>query len=185
MTFPIIRKRNKADAFTLLELLLALTILGILVAAAIPNAGRSIRRMALRDAAYTLAANIRYAQAKAITEGMPTRIIFHQVDGKYYLEFAPDTLVLRFRRLPGEAGGTFRLPEDVAFTRLELVAEDGVTGVEALTFYPDGRGGLAKIELSGPEGKFGIAVTRRLGRITVKETTGGEEVSIDEWQRKE
>ena len=167
--------RSSGRGFTLLELLLALTILSILVAVSVPAARRSLRWLALKDAALTLAANIRYAQAEAISEGMAARISFDRPMGEYQLEFAPDEAAPKFQRLPGPMGRTFRLPEDAAFTSLELFADDGVTKVGTLTFFADGRGGVGRIEITGSEGSFQIDLPGQLGQVVLTEKPAVDE----------
>jgi len=161
--------RSSARGFTLLELLLALTILSILVTVSVPAARRSLRRLALKDAALTLAANMRFAQAAAVNEGMAARIIFDRPMGEYQLEFASDEAAPKFQRLAGPMGRTFRLPEDAAFTNLELFADDGVTKAGTLTFFPDGRGGVGRIEITGSEGSFQIDLPGQLGQVVLTE----------------
>ena len=111
----------------------------------------------------------RYAQAKAVTEGCRTRLVFDQLYGRYFLEFAPDEVEGRFERIGGLAGRTFRLPEDVVLSRIRLLAADGVTRAETLTFFPDGSGGLGTIRLAGSVSDALVTVTERLGRVEIEE----------------
>jgi len=152
--------------FTLLEMLLALAILGTLLAVCLPQGQRSFQRLALRDAAFTLASNLRYAQAMAVSQNQSVRAVFDEVSGAYRVETerspgAWEPLLLGF------APSVFRLPDGVSFRGIEILAEDGVTMARWLAFGPDGRGGLATIEVIGSEGAFAVTVTRQLGRIAV------------------
>jgi prepilin-type N-terminal cleavage/methylation domain-containing protein len=163
--------RGTTRAFTFIELLLAMTILAILVTMAVPSMGRSVRRLGLRDAALTLASNLRYAQTKAITEAAPVRVTFRQGSGEYYLETSSRDGAAPMTRVAGVAGRTFQLPEGVTFAKLDLLADDGVTAAEALTFQPDGRGSLGTIRIAGADGTLEVSLTRRLGQIVLSDIT--------------
>lgn len=75
------RSYKTCRAFTLIELLIVLTILGILAAVAIPTVSApDLAR--LKSAAMVLAADIEFAQAEAIATGRPCRVEF--VGGNRY-----------------------------------------------------------------------------------------------------
>ena len=97
------------------------------------------------------------------------RLVFDQLRGTYFLEFAPAEVEGRFERVGGVAGKTFRLPEDVVLSRIKLLAADGVTRTETLTFFPDGSGGLGTIRLAGSVSDALVTVTERLGRVEIEE----------------
>ena len=69
------RSPRTAGGFTLLELILSLTILGILVALIAPPIGRSERRWAAYAAARTLATDVARARATAIRERTTVRVV--------------------------------------------------------------------------------------------------------------
>jgi prepilin-type N-terminal cleavage/methylation domain-containing protein len=172
-------KRN-SPAFTLLELLMVLVILGTIVAVSAPRVTRSFHSLAARDAASTLASNMRYAQARAIADGTPVRMVFDQAAGRYSVESAvgPPGAAGPGAATPAGASGAwsarsavdptgrgFDLPTGVRFDAVHLVAEDGVTAAESLVFLPDGRGGRGSVRISGREGSFTVALTGRLGQV--------------------
>jgi len=169
MTSPICQK-SRRRAFTLLEMLLTVAVLAILVAVVVPRAGRSFGRLALRDAAETLATNVRFAQATAIARGSTMGVAFDTDAGTYRLEEWTGKGV---QPVPGPMGEPFRLPAGVVFADIQLRAEDGTTKVDSLTFYPDGRGSSGEIKIVGAEGAFGVSVTRAVGRVLLSDLTEG------------
>lgn len=68
-------------AFTLLELLLVVTILGIMVAVVAPSFSRNLAGFRVESAAYTLAHWMQYAQEKAVMTGKQQKLEL-QYDGK-------------------------------------------------------------------------------------------------------
>jgi prepilin-type N-terminal cleavage/methylation domain-containing protein len=68
-------------AFTLLELLLVVTILGVMVAVAAPSFSRNLAGFRVESAAYTLAHWMQYAQEKAVMTGQQQKLAL-QYDGK-------------------------------------------------------------------------------------------------------
>lgn len=69
--------------FSLVELILASTVLGILLALAAPPFGRSERRWAAYTAARTLAADVARARQRAIQDRRTVRVILDTLDGSY------------------------------------------------------------------------------------------------------
>lgn len=76
--------------FTLVEVLVVLTIIGILIATTIPNYIQSRPARLLGQTANNLAANLNYARTMAIKENRPT-----------YVEFIPEVDVYRIWDTPG------------------------------------------------------------------------------------
>ena len=61
--------RRREAGFTAAEILVVLTIVGILVAIAIPSMSRMLATQAVRSAAYDLTADLTYARSEAIARG--------------------------------------------------------------------------------------------------------------------
>lgn len=76
MTAPISRR----SAFTLIELLLVLVIIGVLTAVSVPSFVRSMKGNRLKTAARTVAAAGRYARSMAVLHQRPVAVTF-QIDG--------------------------------------------------------------------------------------------------------
>jgi Tfp pilus assembly protein FimT len=80
------RARRGRVAFTLLEVLLLLVVLGILIGIAVPSLARSQRRYAALTAARTLRADIAHARLRAILDAATVRVIMDTTRGQYRLE---------------------------------------------------------------------------------------------------
>lgn len=152
----------------MLELLLALSILAVFVAAALPYGSTVARRLAIEDAALTLARSIRYARAHAVTESRTVRVRVDADRGEHRVEAASRQDASRFRPLPGPPGRTLSLPEGARFARVDVRSPDTLTTARELTFYPDGSGGIGEFEISNGSQVFIIEVGRRVGQVTVR-----------------
>lgn len=80
------RARRGRVAFTLLEVLLLLIVLGILIGIAVPSLARSQRRYAALTAARTLRADIAHARLRAILDAATVRVVMDTARGQYRLE---------------------------------------------------------------------------------------------------
>lgn len=66
--------RCRAAGFTLPEMLIILTILGIVMAIAIPNARAALDRVSVRSAASDVRATLNYARMLAMVGGLPVAV---------------------------------------------------------------------------------------------------------------
>jgi prepilin-type N-terminal cleavage/methylation domain-containing protein len=165
---------NRRGAFALLELMLAVAILAILMACAVPFARGSFRRLTLDDAAATLASRLRLAQARGVAESCLVRAMFDQSAGEYRLEYLPPGQgQAQFEPLPGPLGLPVQLPGGVVFSRVTLLAEDGVTQAQALVFHPDGRRGRCQVVLSSPAGQCQLELGDRPGQVLLTSVSPG------------
>lgn len=76
--------------FTLLELVIAIAIIGVLAAAAIPNFIDYLPRMRLKAASQDLISHMQFARLKAIRDNAPCRLQFEPETGRYSVLDAND-----------------------------------------------------------------------------------------------
>lgn len=76
---------DRRSAFTLIELVLVLALLAMAVAVAAPSLSRFFRGRTLDNEARRLLALTRYAQSRAVSEGVPMLVWFKPEAGEYGL----------------------------------------------------------------------------------------------------
>lgn len=110
------RSPRTAGGFTLLELILSVTILGILLALIAPPIGRSERRWAAYAAARTLATDVARARATAIRERATVRVVLDTLAGAYEVRLAGGPAVTRRRLRSDLALGTSAHLAEILFS---------------------------------------------------------------------
>jgi prepilin-type N-terminal cleavage/methylation domain-containing protein len=81
--FPpfVIRHSSLADAFTLIEIMVVVAIMGIIIAAGIPSLYGMLHKEGLRKATSDVLETCQSARAAAIMSGSTTELVFHPKDG--------------------------------------------------------------------------------------------------------
>ena len=145
-----------SDGFTLLELLLVLTILGVMAGLVSSHMGRWIDSFAFRDSVARLSAALNHAHYAALRESRELAV-----------EPGPDgrSVLVAGERVP--------LPRHVRLEHLGRVAPDSHPVEEAFFFYPDG---------SADHGLIMVATPERTATIDIHPLTGKPSVA---WQQVE
>ena len=128
----ILRAGSDNQAFSLLELLLVLLLLGLSSLIVLPTIDNGLRERAVRRSALGLAAVARELRSRAIYEGIPQRLVLNVVDSSY--------LIARDREV--------QLPSDVKFSQVEG-GETLEKSVRQFIFFPNGSSLGGEIGLSG------------------------------------
>jgi general secretion pathway protein H len=149
-----VKVRGHPDGFTLLETLVALALIAVLLAVAVP-ALITPTGVQLRSAAHTVASGLRQARLEAIRQQRPIAL---QVD-----------VEARTLQLEGK-GRTRELPRELElelFTAQREMIEPQRGGIR---FYPDGSstGGQVTLTLDGLSTR--VVVEWLTGRVRVEET---------------
>lgn len=136
---PIVTKTSRTkqnQGVTLLELLVVVTIMGVIAAAATPTMGKLFANQRLRDGAMSLVAAVNYARSEAILKGT-VHLVFFETDalGATLTDGASNPvpiLVLDDGR-PGSANQNCRIDggETIRPIRLDDDISPGVTGATA------------------------------------------------------
>lgn len=147
-------RRRKQEGFTLIEILVVVTIMGLVMAAFPPLFSRMHGRMELRAAVHNVTALLREARNRAIASNQ-TAIFYAD---------------LKTRNCGIAGGGPSRsLPEDIAL-RLTTTEEDRVDDqLGGIRFFPDGSSSGGGMRLAGDGVGYEIQVDWLSGRVSVAE----------------
>ncbi len=139
--------RRNRTSFTLVELMLAITIMGLLTAGVAPVMRGFFARQKLPHAAKLLAASIRYCRSTAVHQSVRARLVFDTKTGQIRMEAEVSPLsepgVFQEMAIPAHLQQT--LEENVSEVQMKQMTMTGPDDAEQLEFEPDGA-------VVGPEG---------------------------------
>jgi len=131
----VIRHSKFVPGFTLMELVLVLTLITVAVSIVAPQMSNFMRGRALDSEARRLAALMHAGQARAVSEGMPMVLWIDDKKGQYGLQ----------EETPPKGGDTqaenLTFDENVQVTTQNVTGGSGTTtfnGLPAIRFLPDG-----------------------------------------------
>ena len=153
----MIRARS-ASGFTLVELIIVMTLLAIVAALAVPSLSRSMRQRNLDEEATRLLALTEYARDEAVSQGVPMIVWIDAKSQRYGIEpkagFDSDETRAR----------DYAMNPDVQIEIEKAPASGGI--VEAIEIEPDGAIGSASVASVR-------LVDRFKSEVTLSQTTDG------------
>jgi general secretion pathway protein H len=142
----------RAAGVTLLELLVVLSLMGLIAAMTVPFLPGGVSNTELRGATREVAAGLRYARSDAVATRRETRLLLDLEQRTFRIDRDP-----RVHELP-------KLLELKLFTaQRDLV--DAKSG--AIRFFPDGGSNGGRITLAAGERKFEVDVDWLTGRVAI------------------
>ena len=167
MTFP----GRACLGFTLIELIIVLTIIAIMSAAVIPVFGGSMAKLERDHAVRDFVATVRYAQERAVTDTREYRLAMDTELNQYWL-LRGAGIVKRtktFELLDERQGKTMYLPERLSMKRIKA-RKDRENKYYYIAFYPNGACDQAEVTLQHEDGRAVTVATKgSLGQLEVKE----------------
>jgi len=171
------RTKSRQRAFTLIELLAVLLIMGLVAGITLPNLSLRSERLVL-DAAQELASNLAFTRQRAVATGATHRVVVDLDAAAWWIEewpedasafavapaaaagerreiqlAAPQASGQEFRPLAGPFGRPHALPDGVEFASVETLAAGPVLGGQvALLFEGDGSADAALFSLANEAG---------------------------------
>jgi general secretion pathway protein H len=138
--------------FSLFELVLVLLLLGVSLAVVLPNLNRGLQDREVRSSALGLAAAARELRSRALTDGVPQRLVLNLPENSYLMARAAEV----------------RLPPEIRFVSVdggEVVERD----LRSFYFFPNGSilGGEIVIGDTGQSISYLIRFEPLTGRVQV------------------
>lgn len=164
------RQLPSLKAFTLIEILTVVIIIGIVLAAALPLSIRSFRNLQLIDTARSMTSLMRYVQNKAILEGRTYRIGFDLAGSSYAVSVQTNGNFEDFEKVKTSLLSKKNLGHNLKIEYLAIKKEDFLDeDKSSLYFYPDGSMDEAQLVLSNTQDEKIIIETSLSGKINVIE----------------
>jgi prepilin-type N-terminal cleavage/methylation domain-containing protein len=158
---------SHCGGYTLLELVVVMTILALMAAAVVPLYQGSVTRLRSDEAGRRLLATMKFAHERAIAEGAEYRLYLDHRNNTYWVMRldAVEDGEKQFRNLARPYGGKRMLPEGM---RMEIptARRDSQRDAHYIAFFPSGACDYATVKLR-KSGRSMIAISTRgrLGRF--------------------
>lgn len=144
--------RVRVAGVTLLELLIVLSIMGLVAAFVVPLLGPGMSTAELKSAARQVAAGLRLARSEAVATRLDTRLVLDLEQRTMHVDRDPRVLAL---------------PREVEL-KLYTAQNDLVSEKSgAVRFYPDGGSNGGRITLASGERKYDVDVDWLTGRVKI------------------
>jgi general secretion pathway protein H len=147
-------QRSGSYGFTLLEMLIALVIAGLLMAVVTPNFAPILARAQLSSATRDVASALRHARGQALVRGRDA-------------EFELDVDRHRYR-ITGRAK-TYSLPSPLRLSLFTAETETVSEGTGRIRFFPDGSATGGRVTLEGGGQKRVVDVNWLTGEVKIRE----------------
>ena len=147
-------------AFTLIEMLLVLIILGVIAGISAPFYGSSYGSMALRKSSDDVANLMRYAQSQSGLRRLAYQMVFADDAGTYQLMRLQPAIGKKpagFENIPSSLGRTFKVPSGITFSSEK----------KTMGFYPDGTIEKNRITFSNSKKSFVVSTYEQRGYVFV------------------
>ncbi|MFH1741366.1 MAG: prepilin-type N-terminal cleavage/methylation domain-containing protein [bacterium] len=133
-------ERGGGKGFTLIELMLVLTIMGLLTAAVAPAMRGFLQSQELPNAAKLFASSIRYCRSTAVHRSVRTRLVFDTENGHIRMEAEPSPLSEPgvFEEFPSPIPLQSILKKSATEIQMKRMTETGPEDIEQLEFMADG-----------------------------------------------
>lgn len=155
MISPIIRGIRRVDSgFTLLELLLVITLLALLTSVALPRLNTIFSQSTRREGAAVLVAQIKYARVQALKSSLKIRLEFSTDATSYRIQIQDRKS--QYHESFKEVGDGFLdrwhdFPKGIRVKR--ILSQTGSSGPVSIVFGPDGSSEVTEILLEDRDQK--------------------------------
>ena len=109
------KKNKKNQGVSLIEIMLVISIIGLILVIEAPNLKSYSNNLILKSATQDLASNLRYAQQLTVTEQRIYNITLDQINNSYTIVLEPSTIIK-----------TVYLPDNISFSSITDLTDNKV-----------------------------------------------------------
>ena len=154
------REIKNFKAFTLIELLLVIIILGVIAGITVPNFSQAYSGFLVKKSVDDLSYLMRYAQSRAVIQSKTVRLCCDAAEKRFWLEDQDSESTesggeRSFQKIAGRFGRTFSLPADVELTCPQ----------EHVRFLPDGAIDKTRLKISYKENSWTITTAAQKNHV--------------------
>jgi len=151
--------KNRASGLTIIELMVALAVLGVLLVIVPPALNSLGPRWRIRAAAQEVAATVQWARNAASLADAQVEILYDVPDGSFWVRSGLETRAYH------------ELPRDVRFRRVRFGEVEVILDVAACRAFPDGTVDAHEVALEDGRGNGAVISFDRLTGEPTYETT--------------
>jgi Tfp pilus assembly protein FimT len=152
--FPLAKKTN-IKGFSLIELLLVVTLLIVLAGLNLPAFKNTYNRLKLENCALNIISLARYAQQRAIVDAANYQLHFDTTKKNYWLTRLAGDTTQKEERLHGRFSQDFQIPSDISAD----------TSADSINFYPNADSDEAIIVLTNDRLRYEIKKSGAFGEF--------------------
>jgi prepilin-type N-terminal cleavage/methylation domain-containing protein len=158
----------RVGGFTLLELLVVLTIVGVAFSLVLPALGSGLSHWQLQGAVREVATILKFTRNQAVERRMSLQVILDRARGVYWLDNAEAPVLSDPEQAVEKGIRLYALPTGVRFgevTTADPVVEGDRIGI---FFFPRGNSTGGEVQLHDPKGRtYWVRVEPLTGRASV------------------
>jgi prepilin-type N-terminal cleavage/methylation domain-containing protein len=158
---PLVTRHASASAFTLIEIMVVVAIMGVILTIGIPSIYQLSKKEGMRKAAEDVLEVCKNARAQAIFRGSPVEVVFHPIERRFEIgggsasqsQDEPDFIVEKPAPHAG-SGQSGQLTEDIG---IGMLVVNGLNYRESewtrVRFFPNGTSDEMRLVLTSDKGE--------------------------------
>lgn len=126
-----------SGGFTLLEIMVVITIIAALVSISIPAFRGTFKNIEIRNEVRSLAGTLRYTQRYAVQNSVPTKMVLNKGNMEYYPQEMVDFGSKRYENIKAPGIEVRKMPDSVKIKSI-VFGKSGMGSEAGFIFLPDG-----------------------------------------------
>ena len=156
------------SGFTLLELVVVVTILGVALALALPALGDGLRRWRLQGAVRDVATILKFARNQSVAGRAPVQVVLDRSRNAYWLDGQDNGLQSTLDEVLERGIRLYAMPPGIRLGEVAVAGTDPGADRVGIIFFPRGNSTGAEVEVRDEKGRtYRISVDSMTGHARV------------------